>query len=232
MGRNGKDCWRELFSRNVERVLGSTASTSIVPPFDPENEYTVEENIEWTKQAMRRLMNVEADLRLDILNSCSHQISDEYLQDLKEVWNRNQDLEELHSYWKERFIDNLDIWPGHLSREQIDFIEENEWGEAGRLEGNTIIATKIPCRTREYFESQDPVEKRHLYCHCPRIRPAIKRGGDETLSCFSNCGGGFYRSNWEGITGESVKVEMMNSVLRGDDVCSFRISIGNISKKE
>jgi len=224
-GDRQEDHWRILFSENVERILGANAVDDVVPAFDPDGEYSGEENIEWTQNAMERLLDIDPEDRVDILTGCAHQIPDEYLEDLREVWERTHDLDELHAYWKDRFLRNLDRWFGDLSPEQIEFIRENDWGEAGRREGNVILATKMPARAREYFESNDAVERRYLYCHCPRIRAAVRRGKNEVLATFCYCGGGFYRSNWERVIGRSVRIELVSSVLGGDDVCRFRITI-------
>ncbi len=42
---------------------------------------------------------------------------------------------------------------------------------------------------------------------------------------FCTCGGSWHVTLWEGIIGEPVKVELVESVLRGADCCAFRIRL-------
>jgi len=223
-GDRQKDHWRTLLAQNVERVLGPKMVDEIVPRFNPERKYSEEENVGWTREAMENLLSIDREDMVEILTGCTHRLPDHYLQELREVWDTTHDLDELHSRWKERFLRNLDIWFGQLDDQDLRFIRENDWGEAGRKEGKVILATKMPSSATEYFGSDDPLERRYLYCHCPRIRSAIKEGGDEILANFCYCGGGFYKHNWERVTGKRVEVELVSSVLKGDDCCQFRIT--------
>jgi predicted hydrocarbon binding protein len=45
--------------------------------------------------------------------------------------------------------------------------------------------------------------------------------GMPTTFCY--CGAGWYRQQWEGAMGRPVTVEIVKSVLRGDDACQFAI---------
>ena len=44
---------------------------------------------------------------------------------------------------------------------------------------------------------------------------------------FCYCGAGFYKGIWEEIIQEEVKVEVLESVLKGDDVCKIAIYLPN-----
>jgi predicted hydrocarbon binding protein len=46
----------------------------------------------------------------------------------------------------------------------------------------------------------------------------------ETLSpTYCYCGAGFYQGIWEEILQQPVQVELLESVLKGDDVCKIAI---------
>ncbi len=98
------------------------------------------------------------------------------------------------------------------------------WGSAGVREGNTIIATKIPKSgyLRQYLEEDDPDRRRAYYCHCPRIR-AVLQTSERISPTYCYCGAGFYQGIWERILGQPVEVEVLESVLKGDDVCKVRV---------
>jgi len=42
---------------------------------------------------------------------------------------------------------------------------------------------------------------------------------------FCNCGSGWFRQQWEGATGRPVRVDVLQSVLRGDEKCEFAIHL-------
>jgi predicted hydrocarbon binding protein len=55
------------------------------------------------------------------------------------------------------------------------------------------------------------------------VRDALKTG--ETLSpTYCYCGAGFYQGIWETILQQPVEVELLESVLEGDEVCKVAIS--------
>ena len=103
-------------------------------------------------------------------------------------------------------------------------IVERGWGSAGVKRGGTIIATKIPKSDYllEYIRETDFARKRALYCHCPRIRDALLSSvAISPTYCY--CGVGFYEGIWEEILRQPVQVEVLEAVLRGDEVCKFAV---------
>jgi predicted hydrocarbon binding protein len=56
------------------------------------------------------------------------------------------------------------------------------------------------------------------------VRSALEQ--DESLSpTYCYCGAGFYKGIWEEIIGEPVKVEVLESVLSGGEVCKVKITL-------
>ena len=96
-------------------------------------------------------------------------------------------------------------------------------GMAGRLEGNTITAVKIPKEFHKYFQTEDPREKRYHYCHCPRIREALKSQNKPVDKNYCYCGAGFYRDIWEFILQRPVKVRIVESLLQENEHCKIKI---------
>ena len=77
-----------------------------------------------------------------------------------------------------------------LNDDLIKRVIEKVWSTAGAKEGNVILATKIPksAYIKQYFETTDPDEKRAIYCHCPRVRDALKSSIEDLpeIYCYSN----------------------------------------------
>ncbi len=111
-----------------------------------------------------------------------------------------------------------------VTDEVLDFIRsEPEMGGGVRV-GNIVYETKIPFLTKEYLAESDPRLKRYAYCHCPWAREAIK-SGEKVAPIFCNCSAGFHKKPWEGALGQKVQVEVLESVLQGDDRCRFAIHL-------
>jgi hypothetical protein len=191
-----------------------------------------QEVIAWTREAMRRLGSVVGEEeRKAIMTGCACQYPRSGLQDVRKVYEATGDLDVAHGMLQERFesflVDSLG-----LGDEHIEEIVERGWGLAGVREGDAIVATKIPKSGNvvEYMEEVDPERRRQLYCHCPRIRDVLKTADPEwsgtTAETYCYCGAGFYKGIWEEILQAPVDVEVLESVLKGDDVCKIAIGVG------
>ena len=181
--------------------------------------------IPWTIAAMERLTeHVDEKTARKIMADCACQYPKKMLEEMKETYAENGDLEEVHAMLQAQFVIFLrEIMK--FDEAVIEDIVSRNWGAAGILQDGKILATKIPKSgyLLEYLNEPDAEKRKQLYCHCPRIRDVLKT--DEELDpIYCYCGAGFYKGIWEEITGQEVNVEVVKSVLKGDDVCSILIS--------
>ena len=49
--------------------------------------------------------------------------------------------------------------------------------------------------------------------------------GERLPASYCYCGAGYYKDMWEYILGSPVEVEVLTSVLQGDDECSIAICL-------
>ena len=96
------------------------------------------------------------------------------------------------------------------------------WKEGSQREGRIIYAAKGPRDPQAYDKAQSEVEKRQAYCFCPIVRDRLDQG---MPTSFCYCGAGWYRRQWEGATGRAIPIEVVKSILKGDDVCQFAIRL-------
>ena len=89
-------------------------------------------------------------------------------------------------------------------------------------EGYVVYHTKVPADPEAYEAAKTLVEKRAAYCFCPVLRDRLEEGMPLTY-CY--CGAGWFRQQWEAATGKPVRVEVVQSVLKGDEVCQFAIHL-------
>ena len=185
-----------------------------------------QEVIDWTRDAMARLDGLLSDEdRQTVLLGCACRYPKSDLQPMRAKYAETGDVGLVHRMLQEQFETFLRNTL-ELHEAIIAEIVSRGWGAAGRLQGDTIIATKIPKSDNllQYLREKDPVKKRQHYCHCPRIRAVLEtRATISPTYCY--CGAGFYKGIWEEILQKPVRLELLKSVLAGDDVCAFAIHL-------
>ena len=219
--------WLSKLSSSLDKIAGEDTRKKILQGSEKlTSDSPSDEIIDWTKQAMRRLdALVDEEKRIEIMTGCACRYPESELSEIRDAYAKTKDIGAAHNMLRDRFVLFLKTSLG-LEDNLVEEIMNRGWGLAGVRKGNTIIATKIPRSGNlvEYLKETDPEKKRALYCHCPRIREAI--GSTAKLSpTYCYCGAGFYKAIWEYILQQPVKVELLESVLRGDEVCRVAIHL-------
>ena len=153
--------------------------------------------------------------RRKIFSDCSCNYPKEKLQPIKQKFAETQDLKLAHQMLQEQFEKDIEDVP---FKDQM--IAQN-WGLAGILENDKIIITKIPKYPENYFTTDDVDEKRYMYCHCGRVRKQMREHKQTYSEAYCYCGAGYYKHIWEEITGKSIKIDVVETVLKGSTVCKF-----------
>lgn len=217
--------WLKKFSRCLGEIAEEKIRKEIMKGSEGFSVNSSQEKvITWSKEAMEKLDSlVDEKKRIDIMTSCACQYPTANLHEIRKTYEKTKDIDVVHCMLQEQFVSFLKN-ELKLNHELTEDIVNRGWGSAGIKKGTTIIATKIPKSgyLLEYVKESDPEKKRALYCHCPRVREAIKTG--VTISpTYCYCGAGFYKGIWEYILQRSVEVEVLESVLQGDEVCKIAI---------
>jgi len=216
--------WQDKLARAVKDLAGSEVRERVMA--GGETLHTSREKLRWTCDALNILAeSADERTRQEILTRCHCAYPTEDLQDVKALYQQTGDLDQALEVLQAKFVIFLRETL-QLESELIEIIIQRGWGLAGIRQGNTIIATKIPKSSylREYFQEEDPLEKRRLYCHCPRVRDWV--GAEPSLPpeyCY--CGAGFYQGIWEEILGKPVRVEVLESVMQGGEVCQIAVHL-------
>ena len=199
-----------------EKVMKGSASLSSAAQRD--------EVIHWTQLAMKRLDTlVDEARRRAILTGCACRYPVSALRGARKAFEESGGIDPAHRTLQEQFEAFLRETL-ELDEEFVEDVANRGWGSAGVKEGSNIIATKIPKSGNliEYLCEEDPSKKRQLYCHCPRVRDALKLSVSISPT-YCYCGGGFYKGIWDEILQQPVEVELLESVLQGDEVCKFAV---------
>jgi len=144
---------------------------------------------------------------------------------LKKMYRKSDNIDDvlvfLHNKWKKIIGDRY----GYDSSE-YKFVENDPTIESGNREGNIIYVSKIPFQIKEYLEARDEKTKRFHYCHCGWVRASLQKSEEEQISPnFCYCSGGWHKVPFEAIFDQPLKFEIVKSVLKGDDMCTFAIYI-------
>jgi len=169
----------------------------------------------------------------EFLSACMRDLPEgDYLPE-REAYRTAGNIDEYLRRRKEAFVARLEdclregslFFAQEITAEVVDFVRSQPEMGGGRREGTVIYETKIPYMTKEYLAETNPVLKRDHGCHCPWARDAIKNGGAKLADTFCYCSGGFHKKPWEVIFDRPLRVEVLESLLRGDMRCRFAIHL-------
>jgi predicted hydrocarbon binding protein len=219
--------WESKFSNSLDKIAGEKIRKRVLEGNEKlTSTSSQKEIIRWTKKAMERLdALVDEKRRREIMAGCACRYPETDLHDIRKRYGETGDIDLAHAMLQKKFVAFLknSLW---LSNELIEEIVSRGWGSAGVKKENTIIATKIPKTGHlvEYMKEKDRKRKRALYCHCPRIRDSIE-SKTKISPTYCYCGAGFYKGIWECLLRRPVRVEVLESLLLGGDVCRIAIHL-------
>jgi len=202
--------WPKLFAAHLERVLGPGASGRLTQGLaQPDVTSTLDARFRWTQAMLERLERAASqDQQYDVVSSCAHVFPQRQIDKLQAVY----------AAARARTDDPLDAIDAVIA-----FMDQDPgWGAKPYREGRIIYSSKAPRDAQAYENAQSEAEKKRAYCFCPIVRERLAQGMSPT---FCYCGAGWYRQQWEGAIGRPVTVEIVKSVLRGDELCQFAIHL-------
>ncbi|MHA1729032.1 MAG: hypothetical protein ACTSWY_09895 [Promethearchaeota archaeon] len=229
--------WLGKFSQCLDSVAGSKIREKIIDGSENLSDNSSRSDIiSWSNKAIGKLKSlIDEESIINIITGSACQYPKSQLQNIRKKYEETKDIGLAHQKLQEHFELFLRSPDLGLNEKIIKEIIKKGWGLAGRWERNKIIAVKIPKSgfLKEYFKTSNQNKKRQLYCHCPRIN-SQKFGipdniDDPELFCY--CGAGFYKGIWQEIIQQDVKVEVLESVLKGDDICKVSIDLHMDLKK-
>ncbi len=112
-----------------------------------------------------------------------------------------------------------------ITDEVVALVENDPEIESGRRVGDVVYVSKIPYMAKQFLAETDPTLKRYYACHCPWAREAIRNGDVPLVADLCYCSGGFHKKPWEVVFRRALQVEVLESVLRGDERCRFAIHL-------
>lgn len=188
----------------------------------------------YTYRVMNRLQEIfDEETVREVLKDCLRDLPESMYQSNKQIYeiDCHQDIDCYLVKKGQKFLETLYtckiekklFFGQEITDEVISFVESNKEIGQGIREGKVVYETKIPFNTKAYLSETDPEIKRYYYCHCPWARESIRHSALKVKPVFCQCSAGFHKKSYEIIFGQSLKAEVLNSVLNGDDICRFAI---------
>ena len=112
-----------------------------------------------------------------------------------------------------------------ITDEVTAYVESHPEIRQGVRAGNVIYEAKIPYNTVAYLAATDERMKRYHYCHCPWVKESLRANDVRVSPTFCLCSAGFHKKYWEGVFGQSLKADVVETVLQGDPWCKFAIHL-------
>ncbi|MCJ7695380.1 MAG: DUF6144 family protein [Anaerolineaceae bacterium] len=170
---------------------------------------------------------------IEMLATSLRDLPDEAYLPGREKFNKAGNMDAYLIQRKEAFIAQLEacqrdgrlFFSQEITHEVIELVRNDPEMGGGRREGNIIYEIKIPYMAKRYLEESDPTLRGYYYCHCPWAREAIKSKNVKLIETFCNCSGGYHKKPFEAIFGQTLKVDVLESILKGDARCRFAIHL-------
>jgi hypothetical protein len=154
---------------------------------------------------------------------------DKHREWFKEAGSLDAFLERLHGEKVkelERHARDGTVWYEQvITPEVVELVRGNREMLSAVRDGEYLYLTKIPFAPGDWLEEKDPKMKRYLACHCPLARAAILSEDAEIPPDWCYCSAGYHRLMFEEVLERPVEIELLESVLAGDDRCRFRLRI-------
>lgn len=168
-----------------------------------------------------------------LLSACLRDLPDEGFLDEREKFIQASNIDKYLASKHQELVEELKkcqregqlFFSQEITDDVVRYVAERPETECGVRQGNILYITKIPYLAKAYLVETDPVMKRFYVCHCPWVRHAIKNGNLRLDPVFCNCSGGFSKKPWELIFGQTLKVEVLESALKGDFRCRFAVHL-------
>jgi len=231
---DGSDVLDNL-SRELLEAVGEEKGKQILAGIDfPALGTTADKKPEIIKKVIERLEeNIDEKTCHKILVSNLHGIPKESYKGQREKFLKAKNVDE---YLKERnaaFVKTLEkhrdektlFYTQEIDDEVIKHVENNPQMEGGVRKGNIVYVEKIPYMTKQFLKETDENMKKYNYCHCSWVREALRTEEVKVPSKFCKCSAGYYKNQWDVILDQPVDVDVLETILDGNQRCLFAVHL-------
>jgi hypothetical protein len=197
--------WDRLLAEGAEKFLGTEARQQLmqgiesITPESSSADYT-----SWIQGVIARLDSLTSDSgkKCLLISHCAHVFPKERIEHLRTIYEQSEFDDILRAMY-----------------------EDNFWYEKPVRHANVLYMRKNPFNPDAYAVASSLAQRRKAYCHCSFVHPYLDEIPSKLSPTFCYCGAGWYRQLWEGILGQPVKIEHVETLLNGNDQCTLTITL-------
>ncbi|MHA1924837.1 MAG: GyrI-like domain-containing protein [Candidatus Thorarchaeota archaeon] len=193
--------WESRFRARVKEVLGEEKGAEVlqgaekITPFSPASERS-----DWVIAAIERLDDLaDENQKCAVISKCAHDRPLEDIQRFKEIFQDSQNIDKV-----------LEVYG-----------EDLPWLEKPYRDGTILYTSKPPANREAYDKAVTRDEIIKAACFCPIVQAALEK----MPRTFCYCGAGWAEQLWSEVVGQSVKVEIIETVVDGGRMCKFAVHL-------
>ena len=198
--------WERRFAEGVEQALGPGARQQVMVGIEAiTSKSSAEAYREWIHAAMERIDSLTNDpvKKYQIVSCAAHVFPQHRIDLLRAIYEQRHDIDDVLRA----------------------MYQDPDWYEDPVRKGNQLIMRKVPFNAEAYKQATTPAERRQAYCHCAFVRPYLDEIPARITPTFCWCGAGWYRRLWEGVLGQPIQVEHVETLIKGNDCCTLVITL-------
>jgi hypothetical protein len=169
----------------------------------------------------------------EILTWNYHNIPITAFKESKERFEKATSIDEYLKGEHERLIAELEDcmregrpwFEQEITPEVVEFVRGNQEICTGIKQGDKVYVTKIPYAPKQFLREKNPTMRKYYACHCQLVRTALRDGKPKIPATFCYCSAGYQKLHFDAIFDEPVEVELLETLLEGDERCRFAIKI-------
>ncbi len=194
----GNSEWPERLAQALRRYAGESVADDVTCGSDDLPAMDEKQKADWVCRAMEKLDDHIGDheTRIKVMTECACRCYSEFIDEFKSEYQNSRDIDKL-----------------------IDLMYGKVFMNRPVREGNIVYVTKAPRFPVKHAKAKTPQEKQYYFCHCDYARAT--EGDISPTYCL--CGAGWCKQIWEQVLDREVRVDVVQSVLLGDDVCQFAV---------
>jgi hypothetical protein len=224
-------------SKHIASVLGEKKRDQIFNNLIlPSPASPPEAAVAYTNKLMERLKITTGDseeIMKKALSANAHAIPESAFEREREIFLKADSLEDYLKGSHERAVENLqkhavskEVWFEQIiTFPVVDLVRSNQEILGGVLKDRKIFLTKIPYRPDQWLNESDPEKRRYLACHCPMARESLNNSKKKIPPLWCHCSAGFAKQKFMALFNQDLEVEVVESVIAGDNVCRFAITV-------
>jgi hypothetical protein len=191
--------WEKRFENALQDVVGTERKERVLENIEEVTpRSSAKERAAWVNGAIGNLESMAEEGEIsEIICRCAHVRPEADIENYRKAWEKNQDIDDVIKAYD----------------------EAQDWVEPPRRDGNIVYVSKIPRDKETWEQTETLIDKIRAYCFCPIVYEML----DKAPRAFCYCGGGWARQIFERVLNKPVKVELLKTVTKGDNVCAWNL---------